>query len=58
MSWLFGVLLPAAADLLSAPPAAATSSAGLHPIVCGIGDQGSGVQIPQTLHTIEQGISA
>jgi hypothetical protein len=40
------------------PAAAVTSPGGLHCIWEGIGDMGEGLRIPQTLHTIEQGISA
>lgn len=46
---------------ITVPTAAAggqpTSAGGLHTISAGIGDPGVAV-VPQTLHTIEQGISA
>jgi len=57
MSWPFQPLLPAAAQTQAAAPAGTTYGGGLHNISTGIvGANGTG--LPQTLHTIEHGISA
>jgi len=34
-----------------------TSPGGLHHIMEGMGDTGEGSRVPQTLHTIEQGVT-
>lgn len=52
----YGPLLPGGADLL-ATAATVTGAGGLHAISNGMGDPGVAV-VPQTLHTIEQGIAA
>lgn len=40
----------------ASPPAGITGMGGLHHICCGIGDPGVQV-VPQTLHTIDLGVS-
>jgi hypothetical protein len=42
----------------AAPPAGVISPGGLHHIWHGMGDTGEGARVPQTLHTIDQGISS
>ena len=39
------------------PPAVVEGHGGLHHIDQGMGDVGDGPRVPQTLHTIERGIS-
>jgi hypothetical protein len=56
MNWFFQPI-PAAAQSAGAP-ATVTAPGGLHHISDGIGDTGEGARVPQTLHTIEQGISS
>lgn len=56
MSW-FGPLLPGSAQQQATPPAGVESPGGLHAVECGAGDIGNGT-VPQTLHTIDLGVSA
>jgi hypothetical protein len=55
MNWFFQPI-PAAGQTAAA--AGTQTPGGLHHVSEGMGDTSEGARVPQTLHTIDQGISA